>query len=107
MHRHLLSALHSISIAVTLAILITTCCSPICAQEIFYSEDSDAHRWIASASVGLTSPFGPDAFSVSWSGRHSFMATIEYYPDSRASFGGYASHAAFDHTGHTEAGPAE
>src|SRR5687768_8385371 len=107
MYRHLLLAPHSILTALSTTLMMTVANAAACAQEIYYSEDNEARRWTLSASVGFTSPFGPDTYSAMWNGKHSFAGSIEYSPDVRASFGAYASHSTFENTGRTELGPAE
>lgn len=105
MNRLLLPAIYPL--VTTIITLGALCCSNMCAQEIVFADDTKAQRWIASASLGITSPFGPNEYSAEWNGSYSMMASIEYIPDVRASFGMYASHTRFEHSGRTVTGTAD
>src|SRR5688500_13697407 len=92
----------------TIASLLIAFALPIAAssQEVFHPEDDRAGRWVASGGIGLPSPFGSDEFSTEWNGQYAFSATLEYFPSDAASFGVYAAHSSFTHTGQTTRGGA-
>jgi hypothetical protein len=82
----------------SLALLTLAVASARSQQHLFPDEARD-RKWVASASLGMSSPFASDDFSTEWEGRRTIVATIEYYPVADAAFGLFGAHAMFDHSG--------
>lgn len=88
------------------ALLLLVTAAPAPAQQILFPDDDISRHWVASMAIGLASPFSARDFSAQWNGRRTFSATVEYFPSADASFGLFATHALFDHTGLNESGDA-
>lgn len=78
----------------------------VAAQETLFPDETRADRWAASVSIGQSSPFASDAFSIAWNGHGTISGTLEYFPSPDAAFGLFASVAMYDHTGMTVQGEA-
>ena len=76
-------------------------------QQTVFPDDERGRHWVATAALGLNSPFASEDFSAAWVGRHAVMLSLEYYPTADASFGGFVSHTTLDHSGRTHLGAAD